>query len=197
MTNGAAHLPPPLCRRVVPQGKLVRRVMVPGASLQNIGLIESAGARARLLHAQLVEAWQASLPFVLPDVANDRVVDVIAARRTRVVVMTNRHTAYLFAKQHSTSVPSAQRAQHGADVAGPSSPAVIPGNTASVSVTYKVKWVIPNELIDNIRSVENTYRISIEYRLPISVRADQTILATRSKYSTAYVWMGISPWCCC
>ena len=37
-------------------------------------------------------------------------------------------------------------------------------------MTYRVKWIVPNHLVDNIRGVEKTYRISIEYRKPISVR---------------------------
>ncbi|MEW5296934.1 MAG: hypothetical protein WDW36_000180 [Sanguina aurantia] len=37
------------------------------------------------------------------------------------------------------------------------------------AVTYKVKWLIPNEHIDNIRSVEKSFRISIEYRRPIQL----------------------------
>lgn len=37
------------------------------------------------------------------------------------------------------------------------------------AVTYKVKWLIPNEHIDNIRGVEKSFRISIEYRRPIQL----------------------------
>jgi len=32
------------------------------------------------------------------------------------------------------------------------------------STTYKLKWYIPNELVDNVRGVERTFRVSIEVR---------------------------------
>ena len=35
--------------------------------------------------------------------------------------------------------------------------------------TYKVKWIIPNDLVDNIRGVERTYRVSVEYRKVVQV----------------------------
>lgn len=43
---------------------------------------------------------QASLVHIAPELANDVVVDVLAARRTRVVLLTSRHIAYLLAKHH-------------------------------------------------------------------------------------------------
>ncbi|KAG1651847.1 hypothetical protein FOA52_002723, partial [Chlamydomonas sp. UWO 241] len=59
-----------------------------------------------------------------------------------VVLLTDRHIAYLYAR----------RAQQ----------------SEGEVVTYKVKWFIPNAVVDNIRSIENTCRITIDYRKPIS-----------------------------
>ena len=40
------------------------------------------------------------------------------------------------------------------------------------SVTYRIKWIVCNQLIDNIRGVEKTLRIMVEYHWPFKVRAD-------------------------
>jgi hypothetical protein len=40
---------------------------------------------------------------------------------------------------------------------------------SSQSVTYKLKWCIATDQVDNVRGVERTYRISIEYRKPVQV----------------------------
>ena len=124
--------------------------MAPGAPLQNALHTDVVQQQEKLLHRQVVAAWQQSLHHVAPQLAADTVVDVLAARTSRVVLLTDRHIAYLFAKQHVTSSSSS--------------------SGGASAVTYKVKWIIPNHLVDNIRSVEKTYRISIEYRKPISVR---------------------------
>jgi hypothetical protein len=42
---------------------------------------------------------------------------------------------------------------------------------SSQSVTYKIKWCIATDQVDNVRGVERTYRISIEYRKPVQVRS--------------------------
>lgn len=39
----------------------------------------------------------------------------------------------------------------------------------TTTFTYKLKWHIPNDLVDNIRGVERTYRISIEFRKLVQV----------------------------
>lgn len=48
-----------------------------------------------------------------------------------------------------------------------------------VVATYKLKWAIPNELVDNIRGVERTYRVSIEYRRPWQVGCTAAVLQGR------------------
>ena len=142
----------PLLPGCAAQGKVVRRVMAPGAPLQN-ALHTELAQQAQALHRQVVAAWQQSLHHVAPSLALDQVVDVLAARNSRVVLLTDRHIAYLYAKQHASLA---------ADGGG--------GDRSASAVTYRVKWIVPNHLVDNIRGVEKTYRISIEYRKPISVR---------------------------
>jgi hypothetical protein len=51
--------------------------------------------------------------------------------------------------------------------------------SAGPSITYKLKWFIPNELVDNIRGVERTYRISVEFRRPVKVGRLQLKLPLR------------------
>jgi hypothetical protein len=48
-------------------------------------------------------------------------------------------------------------------------PGSAPPATSSAATLYKLKWLIPNELIDNVRGVERTFRVSIEYRKPCVV----------------------------
>ena len=65
------------------QGKLIRRVMAPGAPMQNavalsagraaIGADFSQALHTQAMHAQLLEAWQRSLPFIAPALAADKV----------------------------------------------------------------------------------------------------------------------------
>ena len=73
--------------------------MAPGAPLQS-ALHTELAQQAQALHRQVVAAWQQSLHHVAPSLAKDRVVDVLAARNSRVVLLTDHHIAYLYAKQH-------------------------------------------------------------------------------------------------
>jgi hypothetical protein len=50
--------------------------------------------------SHIIAAWQESLGYIAPGLADDVVQDVIAARRTRVVLLTSSHIAYLIARQH-------------------------------------------------------------------------------------------------
>ena len=134
----------------------------------------------------------------LPSTHCLQVVDVIAARTSRVVLLTDKHIAYLYAKQvcpicnagWSSWLPNWETRQRGQGTppwiglvtivlnvtklvfSTPSTQNVhtAPDGSNETSVTYKIKWIIQNSLVDNIRGVEKTYRISIEYRKPISVR---------------------------
>ena len=73
--------------------------MAPGAPLQN-ALHTDVAQQEKLLHRQVVAAWQQSLHYVAPALASDTVVDVLAARTSRVVLLTDQHIAYLYAKHH-------------------------------------------------------------------------------------------------
>eukprot|EP00798_Chlamydomonas_sp_ICE-L_P005982 gene5982-5274_t len=172
------------------QGKIVRRIYVPSEPLTASSDVDNQ--QAKLKRAQLIDAWQTSLAFIHEDLAGDVVVDVIASSRTRVVLQTNRHVAYLVLNTthlshfHVVDVIAARRTRVVVDVIAARRTRVVlltnrhvayliakhhssgankaTGQAEGVSVTYKVKWVLGNSLIDNIRSVERSYRISVEYR---------------------------------
>ncbi len=98
-----------------------------------------------------------ALPLIAPSLAEDTVVDVVAARSTRVVLLTNRHLAYILARRHvSSGAAAAAAAAAGGDGAGD-----------GVTVTYRVKWVLRNENVDNIRGMDRGYNINVEYHLPM------------------------------
>ncbi|MEW5315922.1 MAG: hypothetical protein WDW38_007319 [Sanguina aurantia] len=126
------------------QGKLMRRVRAPGSTIDDVLAAAAASKRQAAYQASLVSAWQQSLQHIAPRLACDTVVDVLEDRPSRAVLLTNRHVAYLCVKKTGQQI-------------------------GSMAVTYKVKWLIPNEHIDNIRSVEKSFRISIEYRRPIQL----------------------------
>ncbi len=48
-------------------------------------------------------------------------------------------------------------------------PRTAPLQASGATATYKLKWVIPNELVDNVRGVERSHRISVEFRRPVKV----------------------------
>ncbi len=147
-----------------------------GASSSSNAAAAAAAVLSPAQRAQLVGAWQAALPHIAPELAEDNVLDVIAARRTRIVLLTNRHISYLIAKQHHVRVSRAPcdvslrvrpywarplpQSKKGSDHRAHRRP---PQGSEPV-VTYRLKWFIRNDLVDNIRGVERTYRVSIEFR---------------------------------
>lgn len=116
-------------------------------------------------------------------------VDVLYARASRVVLLTDRHIAYFYVRHYSASATEARfpAASSGTGTAGGGGYGGSAGFGGGVgggggyggggsgggstvrSATVRVKWYIPNELVDNIRGVEKTYRITIDYRKPLSV----------------------------
>jgi hypothetical protein len=42
-------------------------------------------------------------------------------------------------------------------------------DTSGLSVTYRVKWILRNDHIDNIRGLERGYTISVEYHQPVKL----------------------------
>ncbi|GFR40078.1 hypothetical protein Agub_g624, partial [Astrephomene gubernaculifera] len=84
------------------QGKLARRVQAPGLAITDVVQAARANAVQEAYQASLIAAWQNALPNISSSLAGDEVVDVVAARPTRVVLLTSRHLAYIVAKRHSS-----------------------------------------------------------------------------------------------
>ena len=137
------------------QGKLVRRVRPPGAavgSLEDVqglagsGLAAVGGSSSWALggvgneavnRAILLSAWQQSLGAVVPELAGDEVLEVMATRPKRLVLLTSRHIAYLRA------VPRG------------------PGNSKG---HYSMRWYLPYDVVDHVRGAEDALRLVLEYR---------------------------------
>ena len=117
-------------------GKMQRRVRAPGAFADDIGEASMEdGPRSEVqAHARTLQnAWQRVLPEFFPEMAGDTVTDVINVRATRVVLITNRHVAYLRARhlrEHSV---------------------------------YKAKWLVPAAEVQNIRGDPETRKITINH----------------------------------
>lgn len=115
-------------------GKIQRRVRAPGAyaddsseAMMEDGPRNEAQAHNRTLQA----AWQRVLPEFFPEMSGDTVCDVINVRPTRVVLVTDKHVAYLRARhlrEHSV---------------------------------YKAKWLVPVSEVQNIRGDPETRKITI------------------------------------
>jgi hypothetical protein len=124
-------------------GKMQRRVRAPGAFTDAAGgdaaalaaAADDGGARGEAAaHARALRAaWQRVLPEFFPSMAADVVTDVINVRPTRVVLVTDRHVAYLRARhlrQHSV---------------------------------YKAKWLVPVAEVQNIRGDPESRKITITH----------------------------------
>jgi hypothetical protein len=155
------------------QGKLVRRVRPPGAlepspaaaaaaaaaeaggdaQGSGVGAAQAAGSvgvppspsRGPTLHAALVASWQARLPVLSPQLAGDAVMEVLATRSCRLLLLTSRHVLYLKA-----SLP-------------------MRGSNAG-SCSYSISWLLACERVDHVRGAEDSLRIILEFhsqlRLP-------------------------------
>lgn len=117
--------------------------------------------RRAACHSGLGDPWlltfsmlQAALPAISSALADDEVLDVVAARTTRVVLLTNRHLAYLYVRRHT-----------GLSARSPSFSAA----SSTVSVTYRLKWIIRNNHIDNIRGLDRSYAVNVEYHKPVKL----------------------------
>ncbi|GIL71927.1 hypothetical protein Vretifemale_2372 [Volvox reticuliferus] len=139
------------------QGKLVRRVQAPGLAITDVVQAARASAAQAAMQGALIAAWQAALPAISSPLADDEVLDVVAARSSRVVLLTNKHLAYLYARRHSVPAP------------GSSSPTFQNATPGAFSVTYRVKWMIRNDHIDNIRGLDRGYAVSVEYHKPVKL----------------------------
>ncbi|GLI64033.1 hypothetical protein VaNZ11_007171 [Volvox africanus] len=139
------------------QGKLVRRVQAPGLAITDVVQAARASAAQAAIQGALIAAWQAALPAISSSLTDDEVLDVVAARSSRVVLLTNKHLAYLYARRQSVPAP------------GSSSSTSLDAKPDAFSVTYRVKWIIRNDHIDNIRGLDRGYAVSVEYHKPVKL----------------------------
>ncbi len=115
-------------------GKIQRRVRAPGAYADDSGeaMMEDGPRSEAQAHSRTLQAaWQRVLPEFFPEMAGDTVTDVINVRPTRVVLVTDKHVAYLRARhlrEHSV---------------------------------YKAKWLVPVSEVQNIRGDPETRKITI------------------------------------
>jgi len=116
-------------------GKVQRRVRAPGAFAEDTTDAMEAGPRAEIqVQARALQAaWQRVLHEFFPKMEGDTVTDVINVRATRVVLITDRHVAYL-------------RARHKREHS-----------------EYKAKWLVPIMEIQNIRGDPETRKITINH----------------------------------
>lgn len=115
-------------------GKMQRRMRPPGAFSEDgtEGIIEDSQRQEIQHHNRALQAaWQRVLPDFFPDLGIDKVTDVLYVRTTRVLLVTDRHIAYL-------------RARH-------------LGNHS----IYKPKWLIPLSEIQNIRGDSESWKITL------------------------------------
>jgi hypothetical protein len=115
-------------------GKIQRRVRAPGAYADDSGeamMEDGPRSEAQAHNRTLQAAWQRVLPEFFPEMSGDTVTDVINVRPTRVVLVTDKHVAYLRARhlrEHSV---------------------------------YKAKWLVPLSEVQNIRGDPETRKITI------------------------------------
>jgi hypothetical protein len=139
------------------QGKLVRRVRPPGAlepspaagagggdSGGSSGGIPATPSRGPSLHAALVSSWQARLPVLSPQLEGDTVMEVLATRSCRLLVLTSRHVCYLRA-----SLPTR-------------------GSKAG-SCSYSMAWCLACERVDHVRGAEESLRIILEFHTQLKL----------------------------
>lgn len=142
------------------QGKLVRRVRPPGALEPSpaaaaagaggdgrdggMGGIPASPSRGPTLHAALVSSWQSRLPVLSPQLAGDTVMEVLATRSCRLLVLTSRHVCYLRA-----SLPTR-------------------GSKAG-SCSYSMRWCLACERVDHVRGAEESLRIILEFHTQLKL----------------------------
>lgn len=78
----------------------------PGSTIDDVLAAAAASKRQAAYQASLVSAWQQSLQHIAPRLACDTVVDVLEARPSRAVLLTNRHVAYLCVKKTGQQIGS-------------------------------------------------------------------------------------------
>jgi len=146
------------------QGKLVRRVRPPGAlepSPQAAAAAAAAAGSARhgaaagggmpatpsrgpLMHAALVASWQVRLPVLSKELEGDTVMEVLATRSCRLLLLTSRHVLYLKA-----ALPTR-------------------GSNAG-SCSYSMRWCLACDKVDHVRGAEENLRIILEFHTQLKL----------------------------
>lgn len=116
-------------------GKIQRRVKAPGAFSDDgtEALEEGPRSEAQLHVRALMAAWQRVLPEFFPALAEDTVTDVINVRSTRVILITDRHVAYL-------------RARH-----------------MRRNSIYRAKWLLPIAEVQNLTGSSDSLKIYLSH----------------------------------
>jgi hypothetical protein len=109
-----------------------------------MGRIPVSPSRGPTLHAALVSSWQARLPVLSPQLAGDTVMEVLATRSCRLLVLTSRHVCYLRA-----SLPTR-------------------GSKAG-SCSYSMRWCLACERVDHVRGAEESLRIILEFHTQLKL----------------------------
>eukprot|EP00775_Hariotina_reticulata_P006353 gene6353-6586_t len=129
-------------------GKVVRRVRPPGAlegpaaasAAPGSGFARGSWQAERDLHLALIASWQARLPGLHPRLVGDEVMEVLATRSRRLLLLTRQHVLYLRAKV----------ATRGADAG---------------SCTYTLRWLLECERVDHVRGMEDALKIFLEFHM--------------------------------
>ena len=174
------------------QGRLVRRARPPGAAADAPlsralrARADGGGAREAALRAALVASWQAAIGLLVPPLRGEAVVDVLAARHNRVVVLTAAHVVYLRAEPaapprnggggggsgraaaSAASATAAAAASSSTQAAGGSADAQAAAASAGAgagagAMSYQLRWVLPCASVVHVRGSEASLRVWLEY----------------------------------
>jgi hypothetical protein len=107
-------------------------------------VIPASPSKLPTLHAALVASWQSRLPVLSPQLAGDVVMEVLATRSCRLLVLTSRHVIYLKA-----SLPTR-------------------GSNAG-SCSYSMSWYLACERVDHVRGAEESLRIILEFHTQLKL----------------------------
>jgi hypothetical protein len=129
-------------------GKVVRRVRPPGAlegpaaasAAPGSGFAQRPWQAERDLHVALIASWQARLSGLHPRLAGDEVMEVLATRSRRLLLLTRQHVLYLRAK-------------------------VATRGTDAGSCTYTLRWLLECERVDHVRGMEDALKIFLEFHM--------------------------------
>jgi hypothetical protein len=128
-------------------GRMARRARAPEALLAGAfdggsggsGSGGGAPSGAQVHKAALLEAWQGAVGHLVPAARGDAVVDVLAARPDRVLLLTDHHVACL-------------RAAH-----------------RGGATTYALKWVLRRDSVLHVHGADASWRILLHSHRPVAL----------------------------